>query len=915
MLNLKPAFVQLGTQIVATLLIVLAMFTVNQDIAQAAESSLVESSQCSGTATIYGMVVDPNGNPLADVVVRSRSSTSQVCLTVTTDAAGLFAVENLAAGEWTLSFESGFDAAVRYAEPQSVTVEVADGATITLAEPARMLQPAALVEIVVPDFGDIPPSTDYSGSLQFNPYVLDPDSSNQNSAGGNDEGQCDAVALYGPATVSESFRASGTVYIPEIAPGTYCLYATLQQGITMFHGTRFGALFQPPPPRIVEIPADPELVDLGALAFELAPKRISVRVVDEEGVGAAGAHVSASLVDTPDATRSVYVTAQTDQTGEVVLAVSDGLWEISVVSSPDVTLTYSPDLPFPAPMPLRRIFFAADDSTEIGTVQFQGRRLRSLITGRIVQNDGSPVPADADLGLMSIFARGTDIAQRPYQFNLNARGYFSASVLAGTYSVEFTVNSVTSQLFAPMPVEVTVADEQILEMGDIKLSRAQVTATVVGIDGVTPTRAHYGIVPIGTADALGNTECSHRSTFAYWPGFLGFPEPGGWILEDGKLGVSNLPTGEYCLFVGYGLHSPQLARDHYRTAAITFTVEADSPTLDLGAIRPTLSNKRLSGRVVQANGAAAAGVTILATGNTNITSAKAVTAEDGTYELYLDRGCWKIRVEDVVSFSSSVPRDGAACSNSSNSNLPNSFAEGGESVEVTFSDEETAEEHQLDLMIAGADATIRGTVRTPNGTPVGESEDLTVVAYSAQWKTRVFDLVDPSSGAYELTLPAGDWRVNAMRTQETVRADAPSTYAFNTEPVTVTVASSNAVTHDIALPAYSATISGQLLHPDGTPVAYGSVLVQEFGEVALFDWIVNPNPTRSVEVVNGAFTVNVFAGVEYEISAARRTDAYDWPEKQRVMAVANGVAEVGLRYRASDFRIDELLWLPFVMQP
>lgn len=87
MLSKIHGFVRMGTAIAVILLIVSALLTVDQGIAQAGLSMQI-SSLCSGTGAISGMVVDPSGEPLSEIGVQMRSSANQVCGSVTADELG-----------------------------------------------------------------------------------------------------------------------------------------------------------------------------------------------------------------------------------------------------------------------------------------------------------------------------------------------------------------------------------------------------------------------------------------------------------------------------------------------------------------------------------------------------------------------------------------------------------------------------------------------------------------------------------------------------------------------------------------------------------------------------------------------------------------------------------------------------------
>jgi len=895
-------FVRLGTMFLATLLIVLAIFTVHHDMAQASSGA-----RCGGAATISGTVLDPDGNPLSGIKVGARIGKNLAgirfqehigenlaCPYVVTDDAGNFTIEDLPADDWTLLFESYFDAEIRYGSPEPFVVTVADGATVTLAEPIQMKPPAAFVQIVTQGTENASPDIPYRGQLVFNPL-----SPMQGDNGQNETANCGTVAFYGPATVREIFYRKETVDIANIAPGTYCMYAELSDSMDRATAQNFGTAYQAPTPRVVEIPADPELVDLGFVEFGQPTKQISVNVVDEEGVGAAGVYVRATHTQ-----NNVSVDAMTDQSGEALLAVSSGSWEVTLRSAPDVDLGDS--------APLQVIDFAAESSAETATVQAQGQRIRSAITGRLVQDDGAPLPDDVEWDRLGLDAWSIDESSS-YALSLNESGRFSATVPAGTYRIYTYAGRLAKRgLFEPVPFTVTVASEQVTAIGDVRMLPMQITATVQDEGGNPTSKPYYRVIVNGTPDRLGNTDCTN--TYAFKDDY----PPRTPVVVDGAgdynglLQIGSLPTGEYCLIVRYNISSPLSNYYEGRVTSVA-TITPEESTVDLGMLVAEKRNKSLTGRVTQADGTGIPNFPIRAQSMTDRGWARTVTAADGSYALHLEQGEWTISIGENVLYR----RGPITIKNVTY--LNRKWFIDNASQTASFANDETAETQQLDWELPDVNAAIRGTIRKPDGTPAIGLDNVLVVAYSRQWEVLLYAHVDPATGSYTLPIVGGEWRVRYENTGEYESADSLPRYGQSSGTVSLTVGNDETFEQDFTMVSLDATIRGQLLNADGSPVAYGVVNLRNRANTSP-----NAISERQIEVFNGTFEVNVEAGGVYDfniISTLIPDLPYHSKPEQTVTATADEPAMVTIQLPELDAEAKEttetmdFLHLPLMFQP
>lgn len=870
MLNLNLTFVQLHTKIVAALLIVLAMFTVHQDIAQASSWD-----RCGGAATITGTVLDPEGDPISGIFVTASVGTAITCPGVATDETGTFTITDLPADTWTISFGYYFLSNVEYGSPEPVVVTVADGETVALTEPIQMKPPAAFAQIVLPEIENGLVDSTYHGQIILNPY-----SPTQNA-----NARCGGVAVYGPATVRQSFITQEIVYIPNLLPGAYCLYVELREEGWESMGQHFGAVYQAPAPRVVEIPADSESVDLGAIALGLPPKRITIRVVDEEGVGAAGVYIRATQ-------SSHFWGAYTDQAGEAHLALSDGSWEVMLESADEIILGDTVS---------QTISFAANGSVETETAQFQVQRVHSAITGRLVRDDGAPLPDGTEWDRIDITAWAIDESGN-YDARIDEGGRFTATVPAGTYKIITYAGRLEALgLFTPVPYTVTVASEQVTAVGDVKMIPAQVTATVQDAEGNPLAETYYRVLASGTPDRLGNTDCTN--TFAFKSDF---PPRTPVVVygsgnEDGLLQIGSLPPGEYCLLVRYNISAAD-SDEYYGRVTSIFTIESEASTVALGTLVAEPRSKRLTGRITQADGTGIPGFPIRAQSNSDRGWASIVTAADGSYELSLEQGAWTISIGDDYPY-------GPITLNDVTYRNHKWFAD-GISQTVTFANDEAAETQQLDWPLPDISATIRGVTQTSDGAPITGAADGFVVArmWQQERTIEIYRRVDPATGSYTLPAVEGNWSV------QYVNEGPLSTYSRRSERMQVMVGSGETVEQNIPLLSFDATVRGQLLYADGTPVPYGGVYIN-----ASSPSLTNIDLSRTVEVINGEFEVNVQTKTQYNIDIGTSIVPNlppDWrPAQRSIYVMADEPQMITIQLPDILTGMKDRLRMPLFLQP
>ena len=126
---------------------------------------------------------------------------------------------------------------------------------------------------------------------------------------------------------------------------------------------------------------------------------------------------------------------------------------------------------------------------------------------------------------------------------IDANGVFTLPLYADTYQLEIRVdNSAYPGSFAPAPQEITLAEGETRNLGDIPLQGPQLTGRVVRPDGTTylsPRLYIYSVHVPNDATDEDEIDCAQNiTTLSYHS-----------VYTDEGFTIGSLPLGQYCLQV------------------------------------------------------------------------------------------------------------------------------------------------------------------------------------------------------------------------------------------------------------------------------------------------------------------------------------------------------------------------------
>ncbi|MBI2985117.1 MAG: VCBS repeat-containing protein [Candidatus Kerfeldbacteria bacterium] len=224
---------------------------------------------------------------------------------------------------------------------------------------------------------------------------------------------------------------------------------------------------------------------------------------------------------------------------------------------------------------------------------------------------------------------------------------------------------------------------------------------------------------------------------------------------------------------------------------------------------------------------------------------------------------------------------------------PNSEFSLQEEVEL---DVEPNQMYNVPLVMLANDAVLMGEVRDNNGQLVTDGfGDVYMNDDQGSWRNARIE-----NGRYRLSLLGGsEWRVGAHVEGGNFLDEGPANEK-------IFIGHGQTVEHDIILTRTDATITGQLLDPNGNPVEFGFAYAHEpFAPPQPGE---EPKPPKGTgtEVRGGNFELNVVGGGEYQVGAGippELADNFLPPEEVTVFVPANGNAQAVLQFKQADGRI------------
>lgn len=490
---------------------------------------------------------------------------------------------------------------------------------------------------------------------------------------------------------------------------------------------------------------------------------------------------------------SGYAQATTNGSGIYTLTVGGGDWGVMPQATQGVS-----DWAYGQPPTTAK--FVSDSSVESKTIDFSVYRASSIITGRLLKPNGSPVTQSDNLGIGVFSQEGKGGGG---QIN-NDNGTFSITVPAGTYNINVWA-SPSSSFGSPTVTPVTVADGQTVSVGDITLTTKDSTIT-----GIVRTSSGVGVsgvrVNAFVRDGGGFSEATSGN--------------------DGTFSLS-VTAGRWMVMPSFGYDASYSTNTPPQEVSVT----ASSPATVNFEVQS--STATISGVVQDSNGVP-------------ISTYGYAFAETGGGEMFgpgglggpIERG----------NFSFKVP----AGSYTINAGLaPGSGYTSGAGTTVTIADSETK---TIAITLATNDATITGSILNSSGSALSSS-GLSVFAMSKGGGHGSYQQGTVSGSTYTISVSAGEWTLGYFVDPSTGYMSAPPDPSNK-----FTVTSGGTVTKNITLTSANATITGKVTKPDGTDAvgAFISVDNRETEGKSFFNGApTNSSGNYTLKIAAGTYKVRV----------------------------------------------------------
>lgn len=294
------------------------------------------------------------------------------------------------------------------------------------------------------------------------------------------------------------------------------------------------------------------------------------------------------------------------------------------------------------------------------------------VEGRIVDPDGNAMTFENNCwGNVDMY--NEDHSTNKYT-NTDTDGYFRfGTAPTGTYSLEVRASAECGYANA-VAQTISVTQNVLLNVGDVRLSKPQVTGTVYDTDGTTPLRNVWVQV--------------HDEEWTV--------EQGGNTDETGKYQIGGLTPGDYLIQA----QKPWDRADLISIDDQPITVTSDTTTVDLVF---TAATKFLSGQVTYQDGAPVTNAQINANKMGGGSWANTDVDQDGRYNLALSGGVWEVRVESSWDPEGTDPVD---------------WIYDDPSLMVEFADDSSTQNLTQDFSVKKATATVIGRAEKPDGSPL-----------------------------------------------------------------------------------------------------------------------------------------------------------------------------------------------------
>jgi len=533
-----------------------------------------------------------------------------------------------------------------------------------------------------------------------------------------------------------------------------------------------------------------------------------------------------------------WANTQTNEFGAFTLDVAPGTWEVMIHPSPQQQEQGAEWVYTGMP---EVVVFASDSSEETKTVTFAVQSAFSRITGRVIGPAGEILRQGAGwIDIKSDSGKGNGSP-------IGAGGEFNVAVTAGTYNVWVGVDLRTYPYWtSPRLNPVTVNDDQTVNLGDIQLVtknsgiQGQVTRSSDGspIAGVRVNAwQRQGGWADATTDDLGNYRLSLLA--------------GTWDV------VAEAPyTSDY--ISGQPPRSIVVA-DNQIVVGVNFQLQQAGGSVEIslfdsgGALLTDIDNGWAYAREGQFSMQPVAGSPV----------------SNGQATIKLPAGTYIIGVF--------LP--------------PNSgYTLSGEQ-EVTLADSEV----ELSMTLMSNNSVIMGTFYT-DAEKTSPATGLLGEVFAMQKMGGVWQSapINSTDGSFQLRVAAGEWNLGYW-----IRSAG---YINNPPPDSKVILSSGETeTFDFVLMGADATITGQILDPNGNPMNHAWVWAHSEGDGTPGSMINNGSQAQEPDAT---FTINVPSGRQYEVGSNAPAEwGYIQPDFETVTPTTGQTVTVNLQYKQSDASI------------
>ncbi|MEM7798100.1 MAG: carboxypeptidase-like regulatory domain-containing protein [Chloroflexota bacterium] len=493
------------------------------------------------------------------------------------------------------------------------------------------------------------------------------------------------------------------------------------------------------------------------------------------------------------------------------------------------------------------VYFDEDDSVEDKVADFEVERADSAITGEIEMPDGSIPQFQVGIDVFNAEGFGT------YgQMNWNT-GQFTIPVSSGAYEVY--VHPFTDEVEGPGMMEVFVDPDSIEDLGTITLLGS--TAQIKG--SVTDGSSGVGQIPITAWKIDGN----------------------GFRYQETN------PNGEFSLNVSPGtwhiMPSPHYDNDYVYSGFGEEVEIEDGETISDVVFSMATSNSTIEGRVVDSSGAFLGDVY----GWVHIESIDENIEENEDVEeiAQTDPSCGPAGdgiecEEDPGEFNVPSVVTGAPIINGSfDVKVPAgsyrifAFVDGDgifANTESTLDIEDNATE-EIEIVAATADATISGSV-----VDFRSGDIITGVQGMAfGWNPTGFadDFIEYGEGSYSMDVISGTWYIDHWLEEGNY---VPLIIYDDENGNAIVVESGGSATYDLPVAVKDATVSGQVLDPDGNPLPRAAVFLHGLNELdGVWIWADTDNSgSFSIQVPYGTYVLEAAYG---NLMGEDNTEWF-WPE-------------------------------------